>query len=246
MLYKSGEWYMNKPLCIKLLNGWMDDIFTRLVNCIPNFFVLGKHKWGKGCLLYLHTHLYTITYLDNFTTSYKYEETNHINMLYLAVYLPQALYKLYSVAANHRQLYNHAFPGHQTEQQPEQDKKQNWPHTVHADTLWTVTVERTVRERKRCGTVHHYNRNISPQSPTTATSGTYSSAHSQTVWRIRLKRLGLTVLFVPALENHSISSDSSPFFHRFTVNTVSLADTHIKAVCAYFVMDVVCWVQCYL
>uniref|UniRef100_A0A8C2AQH2 Atlastin GTPase 1 n=1 Tax=Cyprinus carpio TaxID=7962 RepID=A0A8C2AQH2_CYPCA len=37
----------------------------------------------------------------------------------------QALYKLYSVAANHRQLYNHAFPGHQTGQQPEQDKKQN-------------------------------------------------------------------------------------------------------------------------
>uniref|UniRef100_A0A8C2CTL4 Atlastin-1 n=1 Tax=Cyprinus carpio TaxID=7962 RepID=A0A8C2CTL4_CYPCA len=36
-----------------------------------------------------------------------------------------ALYKLYSVAANHRQLYNHAFPGHQTGQQPEQDKKQN-------------------------------------------------------------------------------------------------------------------------
>ncbi|KAK2896961.1 hypothetical protein QQF64_005420 [Cirrhinus molitorella] len=37
----------------------------------------------------------------------------------------EALYKLYSVAANHRQLYNHAFPGHQTDQQPEQDKKQN-------------------------------------------------------------------------------------------------------------------------
>ncbi len=162
-LYKTLEW----------MDGW--HFYYRLVNCIPNFFVLGKHKWGKGCLLYLHTHLYTITYLDNFTTSYKYEETNHINMLYLAVYLPQALYKLYSVAANHRQLYNHAFPGHQTDQQPEQDKKQNWPHTVHADTLWTVTVERTVRERKRCGTVHHYNRNISPQSPTTATSGTYSS-----------------------------------------------------------------------
>ncbi|NP_001139172.1 atlastin-1 [Danio rerio] len=37
----------------------------------------------------------------------------------------QALYKLYSVAANHRQLYNHAFPGHQSDQQPEQDKKRN-------------------------------------------------------------------------------------------------------------------------
>ncbi|XP_016151116.1 atlastin-1-like [Sinocyclocheilus grahami] len=37
----------------------------------------------------------------------------------------EALYKLYSVAANHRQLYNHAFPGHQTDQHPEQDKKQN-------------------------------------------------------------------------------------------------------------------------
>ncbi|XP_051508107.1 atlastin-1-like isoform X2 [Myxocyprinus asiaticus] len=37
----------------------------------------------------------------------------------------QALYKLYSVAANHRQLYNHAFPGHQTDQHPEQDKKRN-------------------------------------------------------------------------------------------------------------------------
>ncbi|XP_005157066.1 atlastin-1 isoform X1 [Danio rerio] len=37
----------------------------------------------------------------------------------------EALYKLYSVAANHRQLYNHAFPGHQSDQQPEQDKKRN-------------------------------------------------------------------------------------------------------------------------
>ncbi|XP_059373140.1 atlastin-1-like [Carassius carassius] len=37
----------------------------------------------------------------------------------------EALYKLYSVAANHRQLCNHAFPGHQTDHQPEQDKKQN-------------------------------------------------------------------------------------------------------------------------
>ncbi|XP_051946362.1 atlastin-1 isoform X2 [Xyrauchen texanus] len=37
----------------------------------------------------------------------------------------EALYKLYSVAANHRQLCNHAFPGHQTDQQPEQDKKRN-------------------------------------------------------------------------------------------------------------------------
>ncbi|XP_067276946.1 atlastin-1 [Pseudorasbora parva] len=37
----------------------------------------------------------------------------------------EALYKLYSVAANHRQLYNHAFPGHQTGQPPEQEKKQN-------------------------------------------------------------------------------------------------------------------------
>lgn len=39
--------------------------------------------------------------------------------------LSQALYKLYNVAANHRQLYNHAFPGHQTDQQPEQEKKRN-------------------------------------------------------------------------------------------------------------------------
>uniref|UniRef100_A0A8C2CWJ6 Atlastin-1 n=1 Tax=Cyprinus carpio TaxID=7962 RepID=A0A8C2CWJ6_CYPCA len=43
----------------------------------------------------------------------------------LGAVIDQALYKLYSVAANHRQLYNHAFPGHQTGQQPEQDKKQN-------------------------------------------------------------------------------------------------------------------------
>uniref|UniRef100_A0A4W4FU85 GB1/RHD3-type G domain-containing protein n=1 Tax=Electrophorus electricus TaxID=8005 RepID=A0A4W4FU85_ELEEL len=37
----------------------------------------------------------------------------------------QALYKLYNVAANHRQLYNHAFPGHQTDQHPKEDKKRN-------------------------------------------------------------------------------------------------------------------------
>ncbi|XP_052007271.1 atlastin-1-like [Xyrauchen texanus] len=37
----------------------------------------------------------------------------------------EALYKLYSVAANHRQFYNHAFHGHQTNQHPEQDKKRN-------------------------------------------------------------------------------------------------------------------------
>lgn len=37
----------------------------------------------------------------------------------------EALYKLYNVAANHRQLYNHAFPGHQTDQHPEQEKKRN-------------------------------------------------------------------------------------------------------------------------
>ncbi|XP_066535084.1 atlastin-1 [Hoplias malabaricus] len=34
----------------------------------------------------------------------------------------EALYKLYNVAASHRQLYSHAFPGHQTDQQ---DKKRN-------------------------------------------------------------------------------------------------------------------------
>ncbi len=85
-------------------------------------------------------------------------------------------------------------------------------------------------------TIGTYRHNHPPQQHPAPTA----QAHGQTVWRIRLKRLGLTVLFVPALENHSISSDSSPFFHRFTVNTVSLADTHIKAVCAYFVMDVVC------
>jgi len=31
--------------------------------------------------------------------------------LYLLSFAPQALYKLYNVAANHRHLYHHAFPG---------------------------------------------------------------------------------------------------------------------------------------
>lgn len=40
---------------------------------------------------------------------------------------PQALYKLYNVAANHRHLYHHAFPGHQVEEvAEEQDKKRDW------------------------------------------------------------------------------------------------------------------------
>lgn len=39
---------------------------------------------------------------------------------------PQALYKLYNVAANHRHLYHHAFPGHQVEEAAaEQDKKKD-------------------------------------------------------------------------------------------------------------------------
>uniref|UniRef100_A0A3B4FR30 Atlastin-1 n=1 Tax=Pundamilia nyererei TaxID=303518 RepID=A0A3B4FR30_9CICH len=38
----------------------------------------------------------------------------------------QALYKLYNVAANHRHLYHHAFPGHQVEEvAEEQDKKRD-------------------------------------------------------------------------------------------------------------------------
>jgi len=77
-----------------------------------------------------HTLTVSVYLHHNPTTSYKQKETSHINMLFLPFLLAQALYKLYSVAANHRQLYNHAFPGHQTGQPPEQDKKQNWPHTV--------------------------------------------------------------------------------------------------------------------
>lgn len=39
---------------------------------------------------------------------------------------PQALYKLYNVAANHRHLYHHAFPGHQVDEvAEEQDKKRD-------------------------------------------------------------------------------------------------------------------------
>lgn len=39
---------------------------------------------------------------------------------------PQALYKLYNVAANHRHLYHHAFPGPQMEEvAEEQDKKRD-------------------------------------------------------------------------------------------------------------------------
>lgn len=39
----------------------------------------------------------------------------------------QALYKLYNVAANHRHLYHHAFPGPQVEEAAEeQDKKRDW------------------------------------------------------------------------------------------------------------------------
>lgn len=39
---------------------------------------------------------------------------------------PQALYKLYNVAANHRHLYHHAFPGHQMEEAAEeQDRKRD-------------------------------------------------------------------------------------------------------------------------
>lgn len=39
---------------------------------------------------------------------------------------PQALYKLYNVAANHRHLYHHAFPGHQVEEAAgERDKKRD-------------------------------------------------------------------------------------------------------------------------
>lgn len=39
---------------------------------------------------------------------------------------PQALYKLYNVAANHRHLYHHAFPGHQVEEAAEeQDRKRD-------------------------------------------------------------------------------------------------------------------------
>lgn len=36
---------------------------------------------------------------------------------------PQALYKLYNVAANHRHLYHHAFPGPQVEEVAEEQEK---------------------------------------------------------------------------------------------------------------------------
>lgn len=40
--------------------------------------------------------------------------------------LLQALYKLYNVAANHRHLYHHAFPGHQAEEAAEErDRKRD-------------------------------------------------------------------------------------------------------------------------
>lgn len=45
---------------------------------------------------------------------------------------PQALYKLYNVAANHRHLYHHAFPGHQVEEPAEeQDRKRDWRDGGH-------------------------------------------------------------------------------------------------------------------
>lgn len=180
--------------------------------------------------------------------------TSHINVLYLPVLLPQALYKLYSVAANHRQLYNHAFPGHQTGQPPEQDKKQNWPHTVSCrrtvDSNSGAYSQRE-KEARDCSMLYCYNRNISPQSPTTATSCTNSSGPQSDGEENQRKRVSKDSVWLCHLRLQSkitvlVLTSESPFYHLLTVNTVSLSDTHMKGVCSYFVMDVVCSVQCYL
>ena len=50
---------------------------------------------------------------------------------------PQALYKLYNVAANHRHLYHHAFPGPQVEEvAEEQDKKRDWLDKTTGTSWW--------------------------------------------------------------------------------------------------------------
>lgn len=47
-------------------------------------------------------------------------------MLLASALCTQALYKLYNVAANHRHLYHHAFPGPQVDEvAEEQDKKRD-------------------------------------------------------------------------------------------------------------------------
>lgn len=61
---------------------------------------------------------------------------------YHAVSAPQALYKLYNVAANHRHLYHHAFPGPQVDEDgEEQDKKRDWldrdKNTAGTSWWWT-------------------------------------------------------------------------------------------------------------
>lgn len=61
---------------------------------------------------------------------------------YRAVSAPQALYKLYNVAANHRHLYHHAFPGPQVDEDgEEQDKKRDWldrdKNTAGTSWWWT-------------------------------------------------------------------------------------------------------------
>lgn len=51
---------------------------------------------------------------------------NYLLLSHLCRLHPQALYKLYNVAANHRHLYHHAFPGHQVEEAVEErDKKRD-------------------------------------------------------------------------------------------------------------------------
>lgn len=106
--------------------------------------VLGKHKWGKEASLYLHSPEHT--HLSAYTQSHNTSQT--------VLCLPQALYKLYSVAANHRQLYNHAFPGHQSDQQPEQDKKRNWPNTACGQRQWSVRTVKETRDSSPSGHIH--------------------------------------------------------------------------------------------
>lgn len=62
---------------------------------------------------------------------------------------PQALYKLYNVAANHRHLYHHAFPGPQMEEvAEEQDKKRDWLDKTDRESIAGTSVVMDRRRRR--------------------------------------------------------------------------------------------------